>query len=80
MEHTDYLGQPAIQIRLLRNVGKLPADIAIEFPRDVALVLLSYTNVAIPVGDFAILPDLILDVEDLKHLDFDLFNLGSAAA
>jgi len=79
-DYTDYLAQPAIQIRLLRDVGKLPANIAIEFPRDIALVLLSHKNVAVPIGDFAILPDLVLDAEDLKQLDFDPFNLGLATA
>jgi hypothetical protein len=80
MDHTNYLDQPAIQIRLLRDTGKLPANIAIALPRETALTLLSQKNVAVPVGDFAILPDLTLDEDDLRTLEFDAHRLLTATA
>jgi len=64
--------QPALQIRLNRDVGPLPAGLSLELPRDTAVALLSRKDVATPVGSFSAYADMVLSRDDLDEIGFDL--------
>lgn len=59
---------PGINLTLLRDLGKLPAGIIIEFPRHTALSILRRKGLAVPVGDLTRPCDLCIGLEDLPHL------------
>lgn len=63
---------PELQVRLHQDSARLPADISIQFPRDLALSLLR-RRMATPVGDITNAPDLIVDEADLEHVAFDIW-------
>ena len=70
---------PPLSIRLNRDTGLLPGGVSIQFPNDVARALLSRKDVATPVANFDLFPDLILDEDDLKQIGFDPYNPAVAA-
>jgi hypothetical protein len=57
---------PSLLVRLLGDLGKLPAGILIQFPSAVALSLVRY-RVATPVSELRLRPDLVIDEEDMMH-------------
>jgi hypothetical protein len=61
------LDVPPLLVVLRHDLGKLPAGIAIQFPREVAISLLQRRGCAVPVGSFAAQPDLVIDEDQLLH-------------
>jgi hypothetical protein len=67
---------PPLALRLRTDVGKLPASelIAYQLPEDVSRVLVNRRLAVLVVGDFAVVPDLVLDEIDINsaslHSDF----------
>jgi hypothetical protein len=57
---------PSMLVRLLSDLGKLPAGILIQFPPEVALSLVRH-RVAAPVSELRLHPDLVIDEEDMMH-------------
>jgi hypothetical protein len=57
---------PSMLVRLVSDLGKLPAGILIQFPSAVALSLVRY-RVATPVSNLQARPDLVIDEEDMMH-------------
>jgi hypothetical protein len=58
-------------IRLLSDLEKLPAGIAIELPLHTALWLIR-SGLARPIGDMTAAPDLIVDEDQLEHAGLSL--------
>ncbi len=75
IELENYLEQPPLLIQLGRDFKKLPAHISIELPRKIARALIMRRE-ALPVGDFNVLPDLVIEEDDLKHAgpEFDVWS------
>ena len=57
---------PPILVRLNRDLGPIPANILIQFPREFAESLI-LRRLAVPVGDFQLQPELYLDQCDLLN-------------
>ena len=55
---------PTMLVRLLTDLGKLPAGILIQFPSGVALSLVRH-RVATPVSNLQARPDLVIDEEEM---------------
>jgi hypothetical protein len=53
---------PPLLIRLVRDIGKLPAAVALRLPRPIARSLIMQ-RLAIPVGSFKTQPDAISDCD-----------------
>ena len=57
---------PSMLVRLVSDLGKLPAGIVIQFPSEVALSLVRH-RVASTVGSLQSRPDLVIDADDMIH-------------
>jgi hypothetical protein len=66
-ELSDEEASLPLLIRLLADLEKLPAGIAIELPLHTALWLIR-TRLARPIGDMTAQPDLIVDEDQLEHV------------
>ena len=72
---------PPLLVSMAEDTGKLPVGISIQFPHNVGIALIHRgLDVAIPVGSFAVRPDLVVDDEDMKHVGFDVRSVATAAA
>jgi hypothetical protein len=72
---------PPLLITLHQDLGKLPAGISIQFPHEVAIILIHRgLGEAVPIGDFAVLPDLLIEEDDMQHVGFDLWSAEAVAA
>lgn len=62
------LGCPPLLVRFQNDTGKLPAGFPIQLPHDTAIAAIHIgRTVALPVGSFAVKPDLDVDENDLEH-------------
>jgi len=62
------LGCPPLLVRFQNDTGKLPAGFPIQLPNDTAIAAIHRgCTVAIPVGSFAVQPDLEVDEDNLSH-------------
>jgi hypothetical protein len=53
---------PTLCVRLLHDVGKLPASVALRLPEDIALSLI-LRRLATPVGDMKVAADAVIDCD-----------------
>ena len=59
-------------MRFQRDIGKIPAGFPIQLPHDTAIMALHRgRTVALPVGSFAVQPDLIVDDDNVEHAGLD---------
>ena len=61
IEFGDESARPLL-IRLLQDVGKLPANVVLQLPRQISELLL-LRRLCTPVGDMTVAPDAIVDCE-----------------
>jgi hypothetical protein len=65
------VNNPPLLVRLIHDVGKLPASVALRLPRPLALLLILRRQ-AVPVGRFKTKPDAIIQ-------DCDWSDIGLSA-
>lgn len=63
---------PPVLVKFQRDTGKMPAAFPIQLPNDTAIAAIHRGRTfAIPVGSFAMKPDLEVDEESLEHAGLD---------
>ena len=67
---------PSLQIRLLHDLGKLPAGISIVFPADIAHSLIR-RRLATPVGSLDSFADLVIGEDQLQDCGIDLWTAAA---
>jgi hypothetical protein len=68
------LNLPPLQIKLLADFAKLPANLPMQLPPEVSLSLIRQ-RLAVPIGDLNAIPELVIDEDEL-----DLVGLGMGAS
>jgi hypothetical protein len=73
------LNLPPLQIKLLADFAKLPANLPMQLPPDISLSLIRQ-RLAVPIGDLNAIPELVIDEDDLEYVGLDMSASALLAA